>query len=217
MKTELEVREEILKVSKRLYARNMLSAADGNISYRIDDETILMTPSGRAKAFIELKDIAVLNLKGDVLSGTPSSERSMHLAIYQNCPKAKAIVHAHPPHAIAWSVARPDLSELPAECLSEVILAAGRIPIVPFARPTTANMGDSLLPFLPQSRALILARHGAVTWGEDFDEATNGMERIENSAEILAIAHKLGGLTPLPEEEIVFLRRMRARFGERLL
>jgi len=217
MKTELEIREEILMVSKRLYDRNMLSAADGNISYRIDNETILMTPSGQAKAFIELKDISVINIRGEVLSGNPSSERLMHLAIYQKCPKAKAVVHAHPPYAIAWSVARPDLSELPAECLSEVILAAGRIPVVPFARPSTAAMGENLYPFLPESRAMILARHGAVTWGEDLSEAVGGMERIESCAEILSLAHQLGGLTSLPVEEVTFLRQLRSQIGERLL
>jgi L-fuculose-phosphate aldolase len=55
----------------------------------------------------------------------------MHLTVYQNCPEARAVVHAHPPHAIAWSIARPDLQYLPADSISELILAVGDIPFVP--------------------------------------------------------------------------------------
>jgi L-fuculose-phosphate aldolase len=62
-----------------------------------------------------------------------------------------------------------------------------------------------------------LRRHGAVTWGEDLDEAYRGMERIEHSAQILAAAEKLGGLSPLPDEEIKYLYELRKKIGDILL
>jgi L-fuculose-phosphate aldolase len=141
----------------------------------------------------------------------------MHLEVYKQCPEAVAVVHAHPPTAIAWSVAFPDLKELPANCLSEVILATGSIPFVPYARPGQLEMGTHLIPFLPQHRALILARHGALTWGQSLDEAWMGMERIEHSAQILAEAQKLGGLSELPESEVFALKEMRQKLGPKLL
>jgi L-fuculose-phosphate aldolase len=70
---------------------------------------------------------------------------------------------------------------------------------------------------LPQHRALILRSHGAVAWGEDLEEAYRGMERIEHSAQILATAQKLGGLHPLPKEEIEYLYELRKKIGEVLL
>ncbi len=213
----LDLIEKIITICKRLHARNMLSAADGNISYRVSNNFILITPSGIAKAFMTAKDIAVINIDGEVLFGKPSTERLMHLEIFKNCEKAKAVVHAHPTTAIAWSIARPDLNKLPSDCLSEVILATGDIPFADYARPGTLAMGDVLKPFLPKHRALILRRHGAVTWGEDLDEAYRGMERIENSAQILAEAVKLGGLHPLPAEEVKYLYELRKKIGDILL
>jgi L-fuculose-phosphate aldolase len=212
-----KIANEIVEICTRLHRRNMLAAADGNISYRISDDEILITPSGIAKGFMTALQMAVINLKGEVLLGKPSSERLMHLEVFKSSPKAKAIIHAHPPTAIAWSIAQPELKKLPSDCLSEVILATGDIPFVPYARPGTQQMGDVLKDFLPQHRALILRNHGAITWGEDMDEAYRGMERIEHSCEILFKAKQLGGLHPLPAEEIKYLYELRKTIGDILL
>lgn len=214
--TAQRVSKDIVTVCERLHARNMLAAADGNISFRLSDDEILITPSGIAKAFMSPEAMAVINLKGDVLVGTPSSERLMHLEIFRTTD-AKAIVHAHPPTAISWSIARPDLQKLPSECLSEVILATGDIPFVPYARPGTQQMADVLKPFLPKHKALILKNHGALAWGADLDEAYRGMERIEHSAQILMKAQQLGGLNALPADEIKFLYELREKIGNVLL
>lgn len=215
--TAQRMKKQIVEICVRLHDRNMLAAADGNISYRVTDEEILITPSGVAKAFMEPEQMAVVNIKGEVLEGKPSSEMLMHLEVFRCCPTAKAVVHAHPPTAIAWSVARPELQKLPSNCLSEVILAAGDIPFVPYARPGTEDMGKVLIPFLPTHQALILRNHGALCWGADLEEAYRGMERIEHSAQILAAAEKLGGMKPLPPEEIAYLYELRKKIGNILL
>lgn len=213
----LPIKQQIVRYCEMLHKKNMLAAADGNVSYRISDQEILITPSGVPKAFITEDDIAVVTIDNKIISGKPSSERLMHLEVYQRSPKAKAVVHAHPPSAIAWSVAYPEYQELPSECLSEVILAAGKIPIVPYARPGTLDMGTNLHPFLPEYRAMILSRHGALCWGEDLQEAYCGMERVEHSADILMRAKSLGQLTNLPSAEVEKLRELRKQLGERLL
>jgi L-fuculose-phosphate aldolase len=141
----------------------------------------------------------------------------MHLWVYRRCSEAQAVVHAHPPTAIAWTLAHPELSELPSDSLPEVILAAGRIPVVPYARPGTEAMGSELEPFLPAHRLLLLARHGALAWGESLEEAINGIERLEHAALILKTAHELGGAKPLPEDERRALQLIRAKTGPKLL
>jgi L-fuculose-phosphate aldolase len=208
---------DILKVGRELHRQNLLAAADGNISVRLDKTKILITPRGTAKGSLTPGELAVMDIDGRVLTGDPSSERQMHLEIYRRCPLARAVVHAHPPTAIGWTLAKPALRELPAESLPEVILAAGRIPVVPYARPGSLDMARGLAPFLPQCRALILARHGAVCWGETLDEAYRGIERIEHCARILATAVALGGFSSLPKKEVAALRALRAQIGERLL
>ncbi len=209
--------DDLLDACRRLHARGLLAASDGNVSVRLPDGRIAMTPSGVPKSRVRLEDLAHLDLDGTVLSGRPSSERAMHLAVYRAVPEAMAIVHAHPPTAIAWSLARPELRELPCDGLPEVTIAAGRIPIVPMAMPGTETMGTNLLPFLPEHRLMVLARHGGLCWGEDMDEATGGIERLEQVAEILWKAELLGGAKPLAAADLDELRALRARTGPRII
>jgi L-fuculose-phosphate aldolase len=209
--------QEIIEVCKRLHHQNFLAAADGNISCRLDTNHIAITPSGVPKAFIEAHDIAIMRLDGSVVQGKPSSEKLMHLAIYQQCAAARCVIHAHPPTAIAWSIAHPQLKELPANCMSELILAVGRVPFVSYARPGSQAMGDVLQAYLPTHRVMILSRHGGLAWGESLTEAMNGMERLEHTAQILMYAVQLGGLTFLPDQEVEALYEMRRQIGERIL
>jgi L-fuculose-phosphate aldolase len=127
------------------------------------------------------------------------------------------VVHAHPPIATAWTVARPDLEELPVACVAEVILGAGRIPFVEYARPGTPAVAAAVEPYLPDHRVLVLRRHGALAWGESGEEAFAGIDRLEHSARLLMAAETIGGLTSLPDEEVEELRRMRRARGARLL
>ena len=212
--TELQA---VCDACRRLHQRNLLAAADGNISVRFSDQRIAMTPAGVNKYRLEPEHLAFLRLDGAILSGAPSSERAMHLSVYRRCAEARVVVHAHPPTAIAWTLAHPELSELPSDALPEVILAAGRIPVVPYARPGTEAMGTALEAFLPEHRLLLLARHGALAWGESLEEAVNGIERVEHAALILKTAFELGGAKSLPDEERQALHALRIKNGPKLL
>ena len=213
------LREQMVEVCRCLWKRNMLAAADGNVSYKISDDEILITPSGRPKARLAPEEMVAMNSEGQPIgrsTAKPSGEKFMHLSIYKNCPRAKAVVHAHPPYAVAWTVARRELKSLPAEALSEVILACGDIPIAPYATPGSDDMGRVLEEFLPERRVIILARHGALAWGESLEEALGGMERVEHIAQTLYLAEGLGGITSLSPEEVQKLRRLREKMGEKI-
>lgn len=207
---------EIMEISRDLYWKNMLAGADGNISMRVDNQ-ILITASGVQKKNLDSDKFAIVNMDGSVEYGKPSSELLMHLEIYQSCKQAKAVIHAHPPTCIAWTIAEPTLKVLDTDCMSEVILALGKIPICEFALPGTSEMACNLKPFLPKYRAMILARHGALAWGESLEEAMNGMERMEHVAQILASAKALGGITKLPLDKINKLSQMRLAIGDKTL
>jgi L-fuculose-phosphate aldolase len=215
---EKYISQEIIETCQKLHSKNLLAAADGNVSVRLSEDRILMTPSGKPKSFIHPEDMAILTLSGQVLQGNPSSERKMHLKVFQSCPEAQAVIHAHPPTAVALSIARPQWKEVPCESFAELILAMGSLPIAPYARSGTSEMAEVLHPYLQDgARAMILQRHGALTWGESLMEAYMGMERIEHICEVLMKAELLGGATPLPESEIKELYKLRSQLGPRLL
>lgn len=211
------ITEDIIHYGRYAHSKNLLAAADGNISYRCSDEEIWITPRARSKAWLTKEELACISIDNEVKTGSPSSERLMHLAIYRAVPEARAVFHAHPMTAIALSLARPHWNELPTESLPEIIIAAGKIPIAPYARPGTEAMGEALLPYLPACRLLILARHGAVCWGESIEAAYNGIERLEQICTILAQAEMLGGANPLPASEISALHLLRKGLGPQII
>ena len=209
--------KDAIAACRSLHNQGLLAAADGNVSVRLENGRIAITPRGVPKASLRVEDFAMLELDGTILQGDPSSERLMHLAVYRNAPEAMAVVHAHPVTAIAWSLAHPEAKELPSDSLPEVILAAGRIPLVPMAMPGTESMGGNLTPFLPAHRLMILARQGGLAWGGSIREAAGGIERLEQVAKILLAAEAFGGAKPLAESEIASLRALRAKLGPEII
>lgn len=205
----------MIETCRWLHQQGLLAAADGNLSLRNSDGTITITPSGRNKRLVQPGDLASLSLDGQIRQGTPSSESALHLKIYQTCPQAQAVVHAHPPTAIAWTLAHPEWQEIPTDSMSEVILSVGRIPIAPYCRPGGHDLANSIAPFLPTSRVIILARHGAVAWGENLEEALNGIERLEAVCQILLRAQQMGGWKDLPTDEVQGLWQLRKQLGDR--
>ena len=210
---ENDIRNELVKIGRYLHDRGHLVAADGNLSYRITDKRILITASKCTKSFMTADDFAVVDIDNNVIEGSPSSELLMHTNVFRNRSEVKCVIHAHPSVAIAWTIAKPDMTELPAEAMSEMVMGVGRIPIVPYARPCTKDLSNSILPYINDNKVMILARHGALSFGETILEASNGIERIENCAFILAQAQSLGGLTYLPNEEIEALHKIRQKRG----
>ena len=215
--SERQVREEIINTATMLHHKNMLAACDGNISYRYDDNTILITPSGKPKFLLSEDDIAVVDINGEVVAGEPSSEMWMHLEVYKMRADARAVIHAHPPTAVAYSIAHPAAQEIPGKSFSELILAVGKLPIVPFQMPGSLEMGTALHAFIKNHKVMVLARHGALSFGEDLIEAYNGMERLEHSCEILLKAESFGAVTELDEQSIDALHAMRKKIGDKTL
>ena len=215
--SERLIREEIIKTATMLHHKNMLAACDGNISYRCDNDTILITPAGKPKFLLEAKDIAVVDINGKVIKGKPSSEMLMHLEVYKMRADAKAVIHAHPPTAVAYSIAHPDAEEIPGRSFSELILAVGKLPIVPFQMPGSSEMGTALHPYIENSKVMVLARHGALSFGDTLIEAYNGMERLEHSCEILLKAKIFGAVTELDNQTIDALYSLRNKIGDKTL
>ncbi|HEY9898816.1 MAG TPA: class II aldolase/adducin family protein [Pantanalinema sp.] len=204
----------LIDVCRRLYASGLIVATDGNVSCRIDAERFLTTPSGMCKGFLSPEDLVVVDLDGRALQGTrrPSSEFGMHGAVYRTREDVRAVVHAHPPTATAFSVAGVSLME---PILTEVVLGLGAIPTAPYATPGTPEVGEGVSRLIADYDCCILDHHGAVTVGGDLFEALHRMETIEQTAKVALSAHALGGARPLAPGQVEELAATRRAMGLR--
>jgi L-fuculose-phosphate aldolase len=182
---------------RQLAAHGLIAGRDGNLSVRIAAQRVLVTPSGYIKALLTGGDMVEVDLAGTPRRrGTrkPTSELDLHLRILRHRPDVQAVVHAHPPTATGFAVAG---EEIPGNLLPELNFVVGPVPLVPFGKPGTPELGDRVVPFLHGPNALLLANHGAVTMGRTLDEAWIRMESLEHCAKIIVAARAIGEPQPL--------------------
>lgn len=196
-----KLKESLLKTCRRLAEHGFVAATDGNVSARLPDGTILVTPSGRNKADLEIEELIIVGMDGRIVSGIgrPSTEFAMHSFIYGAKPDVRAVVHAHPPFATAFAAARIPLDSL---VFPEVIVTLGIIPLADYATPSTSEVVSSIAPLAKDYDAIMLANHGVVTCGGSLDDAYDKMEKVEHTARIAFIVRQLGGAKELTREEI---------------
>lgn len=191
----------LVHAARRLWEAGLIAGADGNLSVRLGPDRVLVTPSGCPKADLTPADLVLVTLAGDRLGGfrQASSELDLHLRIYRHCPEAAAVVHAHPPTATALGLAGEGL---PADLLPELTLLLGEVPLVPYAQPGTRALGDAAEPYLAGRSGLLLANHGAVTWGAGLDQARIRMESMEHGARIVLRARLAGRVNRLTAGQV---------------
>ena len=211
--TDHEAKRLILDIGRRLYERQYVAANDGNISIRVEDDRIWVTPAGVSKGYMTEDMLVCVDPDGNILSGTakPSSETGMHLRLYRENPAIRAVVHAHPVNATSFAVARVPLDTA---LMTESVLGLGVVPVTEYAVTGSPAIADSVAPFCHDYNALLLANHGALTWGVDAMQAYYRMETLECCA---AVMKNLGFLnTPphvLTQEQAQQLLDLRARQG----
>jgi L-fuculose-phosphate aldolase len=198
----------IALVCRRLYERGLVAGPDGNVSVRLRDGSIVVTPSGMSKVDVTPDDLVLVDAEGRVLEGkgNPSSELRMHLRIYERRADVSAVVHAHPPTATGFAVAGESFM---APVLPEVILQMGEVPIVRYATPGTADLADSFVPYLARHDAFLMANHGATTVGPTLEVAHQRMESLEHAARIILAARMLGRVNELSPADVKALRASR--------
>jgi L-fuculose-phosphate aldolase len=209
---EHQLREDILRVGRFCFDRGWIAASDGNVSVRLPDGRILITPAGMCKGMLKCEDLVVCDIEGNKLDGerNPSTEMDMHLTVYKMREDIRSVVHAHPPVATGFAAAGRELN---LGILPEVIVRLGSVPLARYGTPGTPELSDGMMPYIPSYDALLLANHGAVAWGEDPFQAFFRMDTVEHYARIALVAHLLGGAKPLPRVEIEKLFAARARYG----
>jgi L-fuculose-phosphate aldolase len=209
--TELELRRDLARFSKWLYRLGFMPGNSGNLSVRIDPDTILVTPTGCSKYLVKTDDMVLVDLEGRKIAGSkqPTSEIGIHLAIYNLRPDVNSVVHAHPPIATGFACAGKAL-DVP--LCAEAVMTLGPVPLAPYATTGTAALAASMAPLIPDHTAILMANHGAVAYGESLLDAFLKMETVEHFAHICLVANQLGSPCPLEEPAIGQLHEARAKY-----
>jgi len=211
MKTEQQLREDIVYFGRLLHHAGLIAATDGNLSVRLENGNILCTPTSMSKGMMESQDLVVVNSHGEKVAGQRdvSSEIAMHLLIYRERPDVGGVVHAHPPTATGYAAAGIPLDR--ALC-SEIVVTLGSVPLANYETPGTQELADALAPLIANHDAILMANHGVVTCGPDLLHAYMNMETVEHFAKIALVTHLLGKQQPLSDQHVEKLRELRLKY-----
>ena len=185
---------EIAEVGRCLLTSGLIAGHDGNISVRLGENEILITAAGSAKGNLQPEELLLVDMQGQMAPNMaapglkPTSELSMHLAVYRQNPEVRAVVHSHSPFATAFAAAGRTLRD---SCLPEVTECLGEIPLLPFAKPGTEQLGLAVGEAARQYRGALLEAHGSVAWGADLREAYYRIEELELACKIEWLAKYL--------------------------
>jgi L-fuculose-phosphate aldolase len=212
VKTERELRGDIVHIGRLVFEKGWVAANDGNISIRLDQDRLLCTPTGVSKGMMQPDDLIICDMQGNKLEGRKerTSEILMHLTIYNMRPDVRAVVHAHPPVSTGWATAGRALNQA---LLPEVIIGLGCVPLADYGLPGTPALTDPMLPYIPKYDAIMLANHGSVCYSDEVFKAYFKMETVEHYARIALVAELLGGANVLPRAEVDKLLDSRTRYG----
>ena len=211
-KSEAEHRHDICVAGRWIFERGYAPATDGNISVRLDAQRILASPTGVRKGAMVPEDMIIADLEGRKIegSGGVSSEIGIHVLVYRMRPDVQAICHAHPSLATGFAAAGVGLDRA---LLCEQVVALGSVPVAPYGTPGTPELARTIEPFVHAHDAILLANHGAVSYGPDLLTAFFRMELTEHLARVSLVTKVLGKESLLSEEDVDTLLAARARYG----
>ncbi|MHA7773813.1 3-oxo-tetronate 4-phosphate decarboxylase [Roseibium sp. M-1] len=186
MSENAHVREQICLMAKSMFDRGLTHGSTGNISVRLADGSLLVTPTGSSMGFLDPARISHLSAGGEHLSGDlPTKEMPLHAAFYETRRKTGAVVHLHSCHSVALSLLPeidPDNALPPLTAYG--IMQLGKVKLLPFFVPGDPAMGDAVRGVAGKRSAVLLANHGPVVAGKDLEAAVYATEELEATAKL---------------------------------
>ncbi len=201
MASEAELRAELVATAQKLLREGLVEGTAGNLSARLPDGRVLLTPTSLAYETMTPEDIALCDLDGHVLSGPrkPTSEKALHLAVLRAYPELGAVIHSHAKHATMFALARE-----PIPCVIEEfqIYVGGEVPVARYELTGSDALGAECAKHLADRAAVLMANHGLLAAGRDLAQAYHVTALVERTAEIVLGARSLGRVEPLPKETL---------------
>ncbi len=194
-------RKEVARFMRRLYRQGLTTTSGGNISCRITEDTVIITPSATDKGRMRWKEVAIIKMNGENLTPglKPSIELGMHLLIYRKNKHVSAIVHAHPLFATAFTAMKPKINT---SLTAEARAVCGDPAFVPYAMMGTSELAELVSDCISGSDILLLENHGILAAGSSLLQAFDRLEVLENAAKMTMVVEMKGGATPLSPEKI---------------
>lgn len=206
-------RAEIIRVGRKLWERQYVDGNGGNISCRLGTKYVLCTPTMMSKRDLEPADICLADMDGNIVAGDRlrTSELLLHLEIYRANPRARAVVHCHPPYATAFSLTG---TTPPVGLISEYEIFIGPAALAHYETPGTHAFAETVLPFVQNHNTILLANHGVVCWSDTVTHAEWLTEILESYCKTCVIAKQIGKpLVHIPEEKIQEILVLKRKLG----
>jgi ribulose-5-phosphate 4-epimerase/fuculose-1-phosphate aldolase len=194
MSDEARLREQICSIAASLFARGLTAGSSGNISARLDDGRLLVTPTGSSFGALDPARLSLFDADGRLVGGDkPTKEMPLHSAFYETRGgRTGAVVHLHSTHSVAVSLL-PDIDpdSVFAPLTAYSIMRLGKVKLLPYIRPGDPAMGDAVRGLAGKRSAVLLAHHGPVVAGKDLEAAAYAMEELEETAKLTLLTRGL--------------------------
>ena len=202
--------QEVAYFMRRLYRQKLTTTSGGNISIRLDNGDIAITPSALDKARITARQVLVMDMIGNnrMPQLKPSIESGMHLAIYRARPDVQAIVHAHPTTATAFTLSKQTIE---CDLIAESYALLHRIARAPYALMGTDELATIVAEKARDANLVMLENHGVVALGDSLLRAFDRLELVEAAAQMTLVTSQLGNITPLCDARKMELDQMMGR------
>jgi L-fuculose-phosphate aldolase len=216
MQGEYQLKKQMCEIGDRIWRRGFCAGNEGNHTVRIDDHRVLCTPTGVSKGMLSPEDICVVDMDGNQIEKNArgrkrTSEVLVHLAIYRKRPDVRAVIHSHPPHAVAFCIAN---MPLPVGIHPEAEVFLGQTLYAPYATPGGPKLPDSFLDQItPTTNTILMANHGTVSFGGSLTDAYYLLEILDNYCKQLILAKQLGRVNVLDAAQMTELLELKQRFG----
>jgi len=184
--SETQIREQICLLAKSLFDRGLTGGASGNISVRLDDGSLLVTPTGNSFGALDPAKLSHLDKGGRLLSGlAPTKEMPLHAAFYESRMRTKAVVHLHSTHSVALSLLPvEDVNNFLPPLTAYSIMRCGKVSLLPYFRPGDPAAGTALRGLAGKRTSVMLANHGPIVAGADLEAAIYAVEELEETAKL---------------------------------
>ena len=207
--------QEVCKTALDMYHSGMVSGTWGNISARIDEEYMAITPSGMNYEGLCPDQMVIVNIDTLSYEGPlkPSIEAVVHAGIYKSRPEVNGIMHTHSTYALTVATAR---KEIPPICEDQVQILGGSIRVADYAKPGTKEMADACIKALEGRQGALIANHGAISCDVSLAKAFIGSQIIEKTAIIYINSMAIGGPVEIPQKDIDFFSDFfRNKYGQK--
>lgn len=203
-----EIKNKIIKYGDIVDVKGFSPGTSGNISVRYKDK-IVITASGSSNGSLSYEDLIVIDFDGNVVDGEgkkASSEKMLHVEFYKKRPDINAIIHVHPVFLSSFASARKGLED---PIMAENVYYFGKIPLAPYALPSSRELVDNTAKYFDEYNAVLMANHGFIVGDINIEQAYLKLELAESYAQVVFNATLLGGAVLLSEKEVADIEALK--------